>query len=79
MALEDYLVEAGRLCWRCQNAYGDCPWTEVDPVTEKVKFQPVPGWTATPTRRSTTRGPEKVIVEGYSIKACPLFIPDNAV
>ena len=77
MALEDYLVDSGQLCWRCQNAYGGCPWTEVDSVTKKVRFQPVPGWVAKPVRRWTTTGPFHVLVEGYSIKTCPMFVQDE--
>ena len=77
MALEDYLVDSVQLCWKCQNACGGCPWTEVDPVAKKVRFEPVPGWTAKPVKRITTSGCEKIIVDTYSIKACPLFIPDE--
>lgn len=77
MALEDYLVESGQLCWKCQNACGGCPWTEVDPVTKKVRFEPVPGWDAKPVRRWTTTGSLRVRMESYSIKSCPMFVPDD--
>ena len=77
MALEDYLVESGQLCWKCQNACGGCPWTEVDPVTKKVRFEPVPGWDAKPVRRWTATGSLRVRMESYSIKSCPMFVPDE--
>ena len=66
------------ICFDCKNACGACSWSAVDPATGKVKFEPVPGWTA-----------EKVILnagwsngkpyftETYHIKACPLFDKDK--
>lgn len=65
-------------CIDCANAYGGCPWTEIDPETGKSKFEPVPGWTAKPVRRRTgtdRRGP--VMMDTYNITECPLFKPDS--
>lgn len=65
-----------QLCETCQNFAGgefdECPWTSVGP-DGRVKFEPVPGWTA-----------EKVLYSGnnrrqtftYQISACPLYVPD---
>ncbi len=33
-------------CWSCTKACGGCAWTEVDPQTGKIRFEPIPGWDA---------------------------------
>lgn len=61
------------LCWKCENAYGGCPWTEVDNITNRIKFQPVPGWKAEKMHL-------KLYTENkngdysYLVYECPLFI-----
>ena len=78
MSLEDYLYKSVQKCWECKNAYGGCPWTEVDPDTKRVKFQPVPGWTAKPIRRSFGNGKKgPVVMDTYRITECPLYVPDE--
>ena len=75
MSLEDYLYKSAQKCWECKNAYGGCPWTEVDPDTKRVKFQPVPGWDAKKFIRRTgsdRKGNKSISVE-YAIKDCPMF------
>ena len=76
MGLEQYLVpqQRGNICFDCANACGGCPWTAVDPVTNKIRFEPVPGWTA---KKRTfvvgrNRGGRKTWVETYAIENCPL-------
>lgn len=61
-------------CWTCENAMGGCSWTAIDPETGKVKFDPVPGWDATPTRRRLCG---KTIMESYAIHDCPQYAPDG--
>ena len=36
------------LCWSCRRALGTmgCPWCEYDEMAHRVRFEPVPGWTA---------------------------------
>lgn len=34
------------LCWSCARACGGCSWTERDPVTHAIRFEPVKGWEA---------------------------------
>lgn len=67
-----------QLCETCQNFAGgefdECSWTSVG-LDGKVKFQPVPGWTAekvpyTGGRQSTRND------FTYQISACPLYVPD---
>lgn len=82
MALSDYLVPANakvNICFDCQNACGGCPWTAVDPKTEKVKFEPVPGWTAEKVLLNVANygQDKKRVVETYHITACPLFTKDE--
>ena len=66
-------------CIDCANAYGGCPWTEIDPETGKPKFEPVPGWTAKPVRRRTgtdRRGPVMMIHTISPSVHCLSLIPD---
>ena len=35
--------QSTQLCWDCANVYGGCEWS--------ARFEPVPGWDATPTSR----------------------------
>lgn len=50
------------LCWFCGNSIGACRWAS--------SFQPVPGWTATPTRKNGN--------DSFFVSACPEFVPDRA-
>ena len=59
-----------QLCWSCKKACGGCPWTEVDPGTGKVRFEPIPGWTATKTAKNANG----VLMESYDIRDCPLYV-----
>lgn len=61
------------LCWRCENACGRCSWTEVDPDTQQIRYQPVPGWVAIPTTLSMGRParPQR----SYQVLTCPEFDP----
>lgn len=81
MALADYLVPVGskcNICFDCKNACGGCSWTELDPNTGKVRFEPVPGWTAEKTSMLICpRGSEKKWVITYRITGCPLFEHDD--
>lgn len=61
-------------CWTCENATGKCSWTEFDSETGKIKFQPVPGWDAKPTRRRLCG---KTIMESYEVRDCPQYVPDG--
>ena len=70
-------TKQANICFDCENALGGCSWSALDPVTGKPQFKPVPGWTAKPTKRITTSGYEKIVMDTYSIKACPLFVPDE--
>ena len=77
MALSDYFVELGsktNICFDCANACGGCSWSEIDPVTKKPRFEPVPGWTAKKVRLKLRT---KHYAETYHITACPEFVPDN--
>ena len=58
------------ICIECANACGGCSWTEVDEETGRVKFVPVPGWTATAVSYFGARNRG---LTTYHITACPLF------
>lgn len=77
MALSDYLVPVNartNICFDCQNACGSCPWTAVNPKTDEIRFEPVPGWTAEKVRLLVGGcGTKKYFTETYHITACPLF------
>ena len=53
------------LCWGCRKATGreDCPWAN--------KFEPVEGWTATPTE---VKAGADGVVKSYEVHKCPLFV-----
>lgn len=34
------------ICADCDNACGRCSWSARDPETNKIRYEPVPGWTA---------------------------------
>ena len=61
-----------QLCETCQNYAGGCSWTAIDEKTGHVKFEPVPGWTATPSVKVS----HKALLQSYAITACPEYIPD---
>ena len=66
------------ICIDCQNACGGCSWSEVDPETEKVRFEPVPGWTAEKVLlKGISKKSKHQVLETYHITACPLFVPDE--
>ena len=68
-------IYGANICIDCKNACGNCEWSEVDPETEKVKFNPVPGWTAKPATYRVGVGNHARIEHGYRITACPKFEP----
>lgn len=63
------------ICVHCKNAFGGCSWSEVDPNTKKVRFEPVPGWTACKRVLMDYRvAGKRRIIETYHITACPQFV-----
>ena len=66
------------ICIDCKKACGDCSWSEVNPDTGKVRFEPVPGWTAEEVPFVLTGGNGyRKIETTYKITACPEFEPDE--
>ena len=81
MVPSDYFIPSGpttNICFDCQRACGGCSWSELDPETDKPRFEPVPGWTAEKTKlnRGEPNG-SRPFMETYHITACPLFVPDD--
>ena len=71
--------KTANICFDCKNACGGCSWSEFDPDTGKVRFQPVDGWDAEEVDLnvgSSGRGRADV-VKTYSIKSCPQFEKDE--
>jgi hypothetical protein len=74
---EDELIQSefyehgANICFDCDRSVGKCPWSEVDPETGKVKFEPVPGWKT--KKKSRKIGRKWEVVE--QIIECPLFLP----
>lgn len=66
------------ICFDCKRACGGCSWSEVDDKTGKVKFEPVPGWIAEPTKLylGEAHGVRKY-GDTYKVMACPLFEEDR--
>lgn len=66
--LSDCLIAPHRQpCWDCANACGGCEWSS--------KFQPVPGWDASPVIQKFHGGgtPRDYLTGSYAIRACPKF------
>lgn len=63
------------ICFTCANAYGGCEWTAVDRETDKIRFEPVPGWTAEKTLLNMSNYKQRRIVESYHIIDCPKHTP----
>ena len=59
-------------CWSCTKACGGCSWTELDDTGE-VKFQPVPGWTAIPTKIQIRSHSNMRNSESYLVLDCPEY------
>ena len=70
-------IFGANICFDCDRACGGCSWTEVDPETGKLRWEPVSGWTAEKTyvsMQSTSHGKhQKILTETYHITACPQF------
>lgn len=80
MAMNNPLREQTKanICFECQKACGGCSWSAVDPVTHKLRFEPVPGWTAKKVlMKSWSWKTRCEYVETYHITACPEFEPDK--
>lgn len=60
----------GNICFDCDNACGDCSWSEMNLETGKPRFEPVPGWTAEKVTLNLGKGRTDFT---YHITACPLF------
>ena len=51
-------------CWDCANACGGCNWS--------ARYEPVPGWDATPTERVLSDGTGGLrVITSYEIRDCP--------
>lgn len=78
MELSELLVPYGsraNICFDCDKACGGCSWTEIDPITERPRFEPVPGWTAEKTMLNVgSSGNRRRFLKTYHITACPEFV-----
>ena len=73
-----YVKTRKQPCWDCVNACGGCEWTERDPNTHKIRFEPVPGWDAEPVRKMVKNGKrEWRLMESYAIRSCPKFVKEE--
>jgi hypothetical protein len=67
------------ICIDCKKACGGCSWSAVDPKTGKIRFEPVPGWTAEAVLlKLGAYGSRKYerLTDTYHITACPEFEGD---
>lgn len=65
-------IVGANICFDCERACGGCSWTEVDPETGKLRWEPVPGWTAEPTVLKIGSNQTGLrYQETYHITACP--------
>lgn len=62
------------ICFDCERSTGHCPWSQYDPVTDKIRYEPVPGWTAEKKLLSMgTNHGGVTVLETYYVTDCPLF------
>jgi hypothetical protein len=66
-------IYGANICFDCKNACGNCEWSEVGPETGKIRFQPVPGWTATGVEYQPTL--RQRAIKTYHITDCPKYKP----
>ena len=77
MATAACVEKKANICFDCQKACGGCSWTEIDPRTDKPRFEPVPGWTAIKTSVLMSAHRKKRYENTYQITACPEFVHDE--
>lgn len=72
-AVGEPLIQTETKCINCVNACGGCSWSEVDPSTNRIRYEPVKGWTA------EIRPPKKQIsrslthIPDYFVVECPKY------
>ena len=59
------------ICADCDNACGGCSWSARDPETNKIRYEPIPGWTAEVSVLPPSGDAKEV--RTYHITDCPLF------
>lgn len=70
------LQGCSNICFTCEKACGGCSWSEIDTTTGKVRFEPVPGWTARKVKlRIYGKGKSSFYTDTYHIIDCPLYEP----
>ena len=75
VALQKYNQSGANICFDCEKACGGCSWSAFDPETDKVRFEPVPGWTA---EKTLLRGGHSgQYFETYHITACPEYVQEK--
>lgn len=76
MATKPNRVIGANICFDCEKACGGCSWSAADPVTGKLLWEPVPGWTAEAVtlKIGGNQGGARY-QETYRITACPEFTP----
>ena len=70
------------LCWSCARACGGCSWTERDPVTHAIRFEPVKGWEAEKTTINGSKSEHgekcyRYTTDSYRVVRCPMYVPDR--
>lgn len=58
------------ICFDCRKACGGCSWSEINPATGRVRFEPPEGCV---TEKCFRRPDGKEYEEVVRIVACPLF------
>lgn len=67
-------IKKDTICWECEWAAGKdkkCPWA--------TKFEPVPGWNATPTTVKADSVSLHKEVNSFIVHDCPLFEPIKVI
>lgn len=59
------------ICADCDNACGGCSWSAKDPENNKIRYEPIPGWTAEPSVLPGDGWSKEV--HTFHVTACPQF------
>ncbi len=73
------VCKPNELCFSCTKSGGLCPWSAIDPATERPGFKPIEGWIVEVCERDSTNNYSTVVEcnVGYHILYCPERVYDG--
>lgn len=76
--IEEHYIPASHanICFDCRRACGGCSWSEIDPETNKVRFEMPIGCKTEKIWRRKEWSCESIYYQTLRIVSCPLFVHD---